>query len=258
MFVTAIVIGTLMGLMGSAQEATPSIEKIIQSYVQDFRSDRFAAQPMLFGIRVPDEGEWHVRVTGEQSEERWGVELVKGPAPKPTFVYRVEAKTLRAIDQGKINALTAQGKSFGDDYAPMDVLHMDGFEPSFAEYGAINPFSFHFWTRGFPEVIPFGEGMTRRAHGSNFVVFYYQPGLRTAWYRVEPGERVRDDPQEQAAPFPMMAIVVRGKSVGEVDGQRVTVTAGQAVFIPASVQHRWWNDTEEAAELILIMFGENA
>ena len=89
---------------------------------------------------------------------------------------------------------------------------------------AINPFSFHFWTRGFPEVIPFGKGMTRRAHGSNFVVFYYEKGLRTAWYRVEPGERVRDDPREMAMPFPMLVIGVDGTAEGELDGNACFTT----------------------------------
>ena len=76
-----------------ADESEPprTAEQIIESYVQDFRSDRFAAEPMLFGIKVPQEGEWHVRVTGERSDDGWEVELGKGPAPTPTFCYKIEA-----------------------------------------------------------------------------------------------------------------------------------------------------------------------
>ncbi len=65
------------------------------------------------------------------------------------------------MDQGAINPLTAQGKAFSGDYNPMSISQMEGYSPTHQQNAAINPFSFHFWTRGFPEVIPFGEGLTR-------------------------------------------------------------------------------------------------
>ncbi len=232
--------------------------EIIKTYVEDFRQDRFAAEPVLFGIEVPGQGEWSVEVTGQQTMSQWEVILNDGLPSTPTFVYSIEYETLKAIHEGKINALTAQGKAFSGDYTPMEIRMMEGFSPSMEAYGKINPFSFHFWTRGYPEIIPFGEGMTRRAHGSNFTVFYYEPGIRTAWYRVLPEERVRDDAREQAAPFPMLIVAIKGTTEGEVDGQRVSLTEGNTVFIPANVMHKWWNETDEATEAILIMFGEGA
>ncbi|MEM7227534.1 MAG: cupin domain-containing protein [Planctomycetota bacterium] len=75
---------------------------------------------------------------------------------------------------------------------------------------------------------------------------------------VEPGERVRDSAQEMAAPFPMLVVATKGTTEGEVDGARVSLPAGNTVFIPANVAHKWWNDTDEATEAILIMFGEGA
>ena len=96
---------------GDPAEAARTAEEIIRSYVEDFRSDRFAAEPRLFGIEVVGEGTWHVRVTGEKEGDRWDVRLAEGPAPEPTFLYRVEPETLRAVERGELNALTAQGKS---------------------------------------------------------------------------------------------------------------------------------------------------
>lgn len=258
MFLSDITLALVVAMAAICQQSTKTTEQIIESYVQDFRSDRFAEQPMLFGIEVPDEGQWHVRVTGQRQGNGWGVELAKGPAPTPTWYYRVETETLQAIERGDINALTAQGKAFASDYAPMDALNMEGYEPSPEEEAKVNPFSFHFWTRGFPEIIPFGKGMTRRAHGSNFVAMYYQTGLRTAWIRLEPGDRAREDPREMAMPFPMLAVGVSGTAEGEVDGTRLSLPAGNSVFIPPNVMHRWWNETEKSAEAILIMFGEGA
>ena len=241
-----------------ASESELDIPSIVESYITDFRKDRFAETPMIFGIEVPGSGTWNVEVTGKATEAGWEVNYSQGLPADPTFYYSIEAETLRAIHAGRINALTAQGKAFAGDYTPMSVAMMEGFQPSMQEYGKINPFSFHFWTRGFPEIVPFGEGMTRRAHGSNFTVFYYEPGLRTAWYRVLPEERVRDDAREQAAPFPIMIVAIKGTTEGEVGGERVSLTAGNTIFIPANVNHKWWNETGEATEAILIMFGQGA
>lgn len=232
--------------------------EIIESYVNDFRADRYASQAMSFGIEVPGEGQWGINVSGKETDTGWEVTLSDGLPSQPTFVYNIELETLQAIDSGKLNALTAQGKAFIGDYTPMSVKMMEGFQPTMEEYARINPFSFHFWTRGYPEIIPFGESTTRKAHGSNFTVFYYETGLRTAWYRVLPEERVRDDAREQAAPFPMLIVAIKGTTQGEVDGQLVTLSKGNTIFIPPNVNHKWWNETDEATEAILIMFGEGA
>ncbi|MEM9857430.1 MAG: cupin domain-containing protein [Bacteroidota bacterium] len=231
--------------------------KIIKAYVDDFRKDRFASEPMYFGIEVSNVGTWTIDVTGVKKDE-WEVKLTEGKPMKPTFIYKLGLETLQAIDNGKINALTAQGKAFAGDYTPLSIEEMEGYKPSIAELDKVNPFSFHFWTRGFPETIPFREDMTRVAHGSNFVVFYYEKGLRTAWYRILPNERVRDDAREQAAPFPMMGVTIKGTAEGEVDGKKVTVPEGNTVFIPANVQHKWWNDSNKPVEIVLIMFGKGA
>ncbi|MBX2827507.1 MAG: cupin domain-containing protein [Flavobacteriaceae bacterium] len=233
-------------------------ETILKNFVTDYTNDRYASEKRAVGIEVPEQGSWTLTVTGKKNAGKWEVLLNDGLPKIPTYIYTIEFETLKAIDAGKINALTAQGKAFSSDYTPMSVREMEGFLPTEMDDSNLNAFSFHFWTRGFPEVIPFREDATRRAHGSNFVVFYYEKGLRTAWYKILPGERVRDDAREQAAPFPMMGITIKGTIEGIVDGERVTVSEGNTVFIPANVAHKWWNDKDEPVEVVLIMFGEGA
>ncbi|GAA4271809.1 cupin domain-containing protein [Aquimarina gracilis] len=233
-------------------------EEIIVSYVNDYKSDRFASEVRTVGIEVPDYGTWSVIVTGKKLSNEWEVVLKKGLPTNPTYVYKIEFETLKAIYNREINALTAQGKAFSGDYTPMSVWEMEGFTPSPDDDSKLNAFSFHFWTKGFPEIIPFREGTTRKAHGSNFTVFYYEKGLRTAWYRILPGEKVRDDAREQAAPFPMLGVTIKGTIEGKVDGKRITVAEGNTVFIPANVAHKWWNDKDEVVEVVLIMFGKGA
>jgi mannose-6-phosphate isomerase-like protein (cupin superfamily) len=235
-----------------------SAEEVIRSFVQDFQQDRFASEARIVGVEVPGHGSWTVSVTGKKANDVWEVFIQKGLPKIPTYVYQIEYPTLLAIYEGKINALTAQGKAFSGDYTPMSVREMEGFNPTPDDDSELNAFSFHFWTKGFPEIIPFRANATRKAHGSNFVIFYYEKGLRTAWYNILPGERVREDAREQAMPFPMMGVTIKGTIEGEVDGKRVTVSEGNTVFIPPNVQHKWWNDSKEPVEVILIMFGKGA
>ena len=73
-----------------------------------------------------------------------------------------------------------------------------------------------------------------------------------------PNERVRDDAREQAAPFPILIVAIKGVTEGEVDGKRVSLKEGNTIFVPANVMHKWWNETNEATEAVLIMFGDGA
>ncbi|MEM9053368.1 MAG: cupin domain-containing protein [Bacteroidota bacterium] len=236
------------------------IEAILQSFIDDYQNDRHAVHPRIFGIEVPEvDGKWTVNITGKELEpKKWEVTMSEGLPKEPTYVFKAEAGILKAINDGEINGLTAQAKAFASDYAPLDAYEMDGFKPTMDQDHAMNAFSFHFWTKGFPEVIPFRPNSTREAHGTNVSVFYYEKGLRTAWLNMMPGDRARDDAREQAMPFPMMGVVIKGSAKGIVDGQPTSVSEGNTVFIPANVHHKWWNETDEPVELILIMFGEGA
>jgi len=235
-------------------------QTIIKSFVKDYKTDRHAKKKRVIGIKVPEvNGEWTITVTGKEiGKNEWEVKLEDGLPNIPTYIYRAEIKALKAIYTGEMNALTAQAKAFSTDYAPLDVQEINDYKPTEDDDSALNAFSFHFWTKGFPEVIPFRPDATRRAHGSGVTIFYYEKGLRTGWYNILPGERVREDAREQAMPFPMMGVMIKGTAKGIVDGEPITVSAGNTVFIPANVHHKWWNETDESVELILIMFGKGA
>ncbi len=254
----------LKGVPANQNESEAALKKemkeIIISYVEDYKTDRHASEKRVVGIVVPEvNGEWTITVTGKEiSNKKWEVLLTEGLPNIPTYVYRAEVSALRAIYNGKMNALTAQMKAFSSDYAPLDTEEVNGFRPTEEEDGALNAFSFHFWTKGFPEVIPFRPSATRKAHGAGGTIFYYEKGLRTGWLNMLPGDRVREDAREQAMPFPMMGVIIKGTAKGIVDGEPVTVSEGNTVFIPANVHHKWWNETEESVELILIMFGKGA
>lgn len=247
-------------VLGNIDILKKEVEDIIISYVEDYKTDRHAREERIVGIKVPEvKGAWTLRVTGKETgPKQWEVLLEEGLPKIPAFVYRAEVRALRAIYNGEMNGLTAQAKAFSSDYAPLEVEEINDFKPTEEDDGAMNAFSFHFWTKGFPEVIPFRPSATRQAHGGGATLFYYEKGLRTGWFNIMPGQRVREDAREQAMPFPMMGVLIKGTAKGIVDGEPITVSAGNTVFIPANVHHKWWNETDTPVELILIMFGEGA
>ncbi len=249
-----------LGVNESKTALKKEVEEIINSYVEDYKTDRHATEKRVVGITVPEvNGEWTITVTGKEiGNKKWEVVLTEGLPNLPTYVYRAEVSALRAIYNGELNAMTAQMKAFSTDYAPLDAEEINGYQPTEEEDGALNAFSFHFWTKGFPEVIPFRPSATRKAHGAGGTIFYYEKGLRTGWLNMLPGDRVREDAREQAMPFPMMGVMIKGTAKGIVDGEPITVSEGNTVFIPANVHHKWWNESEESVELILIMFGKGA
>ena len=250
-------------VFAAAATETPgrSAEQILLSFVEDFRSDPAAGEPIVFGVVVkgPEGGDWHVVVSGRgEKGEPAGVELRKGRPASPSVLYTLDLATLRKIDNGEMNALTAMGKARASDPVPMDIDIMPGFRPDPGFFARFIPFTFHFWTREFPEVVSFGKPHSREVHGANAVIFYYQPGLRSAWAQVEKGQHVNSDPKDQTNPFPTMIIGIRGRAVAKIGGVEKEFHAGQMVFIPAGVAHEAWNPYDEPAEIILLMFGEGA
>jgi mannose-6-phosphate isomerase-like protein (cupin superfamily) len=236
------------------------MESILRTYVEDFRSDPAADFALTFGIRIQGKGEWHVIVTPAESPGAGaGVELHPGPPTEPSMVFVTDADTLERIHQGKLNALTAMGKARSSDFAPMDIEIMEGFSPDGAFIGRLLPFTFHFWTRGQPEIIPFGDkSLTRQVHGGNALIFFYQPGFRSAWFQVEEGQHVNAEQRDQVNPFPSLLIVTSGKMMSRIDGRELAMEEGQALFIPAGVAHEFWQTDPEPGEGILLMFGEGA
>jgi mannose-6-phosphate isomerase-like protein (cupin superfamily) len=259
-------------------------EQILQAYVDDFRQDPAAAEAITFGIRVTGEGsgDWHVVVAGHRQPtsqpkptgkdepptepaaakprrtEEWAVTLKSGFPAEPIAYYVLDLATLRKLDGSELNALTAMAKTHGGETAPLDVGATPGFEPSPDFWARFLPLSFHFWTRGLPEQVPFRGELGREAHGANAVVFYYQKGFRSAWFQVTKGQHVNKDPQDQTNPFPSMFIMLRGSLESRIGGRQLTIQAGEMTFVPAGIAHEFWNAHDAPAEMIVLMFGEGA
>lgn len=261
LILSSIMAAGIATVTGAEQPALRSAEEILLSYVEDFRADPAAKQSIVFGILVmgTEESAWHVVVNaGDEGSEHAEVELHQGLPDRPAVLYTLDLQTLRGIDGGEINALTAMGRARAADPTPMNIEFMPGFEPGGDFWARLMPLSFHFWTRGFPESVDFGRKYSREIHGAHAVIFYYQKGLRSGWAMVEKGQHVNREPRDQINPFPTMIIGIRNAAMVRIGGENKILQAGQMVFIPAGVAHEAWNPFDEPAEIILLMFGDGA
>jgi mannose-6-phosphate isomerase-like protein (cupin superfamily) len=230
------------------------VGEILQKFALDYRSDpTFSNQS--FGVEV-DEEMWSVTTSDAGSEKK--TQVTKGSPDSPTFYYVTNLETLRLIEAGKLNAMTAGVKAFSTDYAPFDIEVMEGFQPNDDFVGEVLAFTFHFWTRGIPEIIPFGPHYTRTTHGAQAAVFYYDKGLRTGYGYIHPGQHANENPKSKTNPFSSMIIVIKGKIIARLDGTDHTIERGNAFFIPAGMSHEVLNPFDEGGEIILLMFGEGA
>jgi mannose-6-phosphate isomerase-like protein (cupin superfamily) len=235
----------------SAETSGPG--DILSRYVRDFRKDPASAGlELCFGVRVAGRGIWTVRVSGED------VTLREGSPSEPAFIYITDLETLRRIDSGELSVITAMGKASMSDPAPMDFKIMEGYRPPEDFMAFFAPFTFHFWTRGFPETVMFGKEHTRMVHGANVTAFYYQEGFRSAWYRIEKGQHINERSDDQVNPFPTLAVFTSGEAEARIGGKYLKIGEGTSVFIPAGTAHEFWNESKEPAEFIILMFGEGA
>jgi mannose-6-phosphate isomerase-like protein (cupin superfamily) len=221
---------------------------------------RYAADYVVNDVTFLGDQEFGVQIAGEM----WTVALEhesrsylvrRGDPSAPTFYYTVDTlETLQRVDRGEISAYTNMAKAFSSDVTPMDIELMEGagFDP------AILTHVFHFWTRGFPEVVNYAEQDTRMTHGGNAGIIYYQPGFRSGFGNVAPGQHVNEDPRSQTNPFPTLLIVTEGWMTARINGVDTVFEEGQFMIIPAEVRHEFLNPYDTPAHFFLFMFGEGA
>lgn len=207
-----------------------------------------------FDIDGTGGGEYHVVIPPLGT-----VELADGiPAEGYDVVFTSDIDFLRRLDRGELNAMTAIGRARMSDPTPLDFRFPPDFRLTADAQGRLLRLAFHFWNREWPEVIPFGDGMTRVVHGGNTAIFYYQQGLRTSWYQLEPGMHINRDEAEQANPFPSLFIMTRGRIQARLDGSLMELEEGFAVLVPAGMTHEFWAEEGQYGEFMLIMFGQGA
>ena len=172
--------------------------------------------------------------------------------------FETDLETLRRLDAGTLNALTAMGQARASDPIPMDVSMPDDFTADADVRSYYIPLTIHFWNREWPETIRFGEAYSRAIHGANATVLVYDEGLRTAWYQLKSGMHINSDPADQTNDFETAIIVTEGRFRGKIAGDEHIFVAGETVLIPAGTTHEFYASGDEYGEFIILMWDEGA
>jgi len=172
--------------------------------------------------------------------------------------FETNLATLRKLDSGRLNALTAMGQARATDPIPLDIRLPDNFSEDFNVQGFFIPLTLHFWNREWPETIKFGEDQSRFVHGANTSVLIYDEGLRTAWYQLKPGMHINSNPVDQVNDFDTALVVTKGKFRGKIDGIEREFSEGETVLVPTGISHEFYADNDEYGEFIIMMWGDGA
>lgn len=244
-------------LSAQSDETPQSTESILKTFAADYAKDQHFKTDWIFGVEVGKE-QWTIEAIAKTDQQKASVKVLKGFPTTPTFYFKTTAWALQDIAAGKMNALTGAVKAFSTDYAPFDLEVMDGYQPDQNFVAEVLPLMFHFWTKGTPEIIPFGPQYARNTHGAQASIFYYQPGLRSGYGTIFPGQHANENPSSQTNPFPSLIIITKGIVTARLDGKIQEISHGNAIFIPPGMKHEFMNNQEEPVEFILLMFGDGA
>ena len=149
------------------------------------------------------------------------------------------------------------GQARASDPIPLQPKLPDSFDANELRSYHI-PLLQSFWSRDWPETIPFGDGVTREVHGANTTVLIYDEGLRTAWYQLKPGMHINADPLDQINDFDTAIIVTRGQFTGNIGGVERLFREGETVRISEGITHEFYAGDHQYGEFIILMWGEGA
>lgn len=261
LFTTALASGDVPA---SAQDAagTPAVpldsaEAILRSLADDYARDPSLTRA-TFAVSLDTAAWWTVTAEPASEDREANVRLERGRPAEPSLVFWLHYPTLVQIHEGEINALTAGARGLASDPALLSFGATRGFTMTREAVATLQSVGFHFFTRGGPEIIPFDTTRTRRVHGTDAVLLYYQPGFRSGWFSMKPGQHANEDPRLQVNPFATLLVITKGRGAGRVGGREMELGEGHAVFIPAGTTHEFWNPFDEPVEGLLLMFGDGA
>mgnify|MGYP006277810979 CR=1 FL=1 len=235
---------------------TDGAREILRRYVDAWRGpeEMTLSDTLIVGFRFsgPGGGDFHVVLAPDG-----GAALREG-VPADAIRFHGDMEILQRLDRGEISAMTAMGRAHMSDRTPLDFQLPEGFQLTPAAQAVFLPFVFHFFNREWPEVVRFGEGTTRRVHGGNAAILYYDLGFRSGFYQIEPGMHVNEEEDQQVNVFQSLFIVIRGSFQSRLDGRERTLQEGEAVLVPAGMTHEFWAGEDQHGEMIMIAFGKGA
>ncbi len=198
------------------------------------------------------EGEtWHIVWADEKAPA-----IHAGPHADARFIFVLSAATLAQLHAGKLAPLTAAGRAHISEPAPLDFRLGAGLTLTPDLYAELIAFVQRFFNPSEPRRILLGEPHARMIHGGHAVALFYDPGFRSAWYLLQPGERL--NAPGDTNPFPQAFIFLSGEGRAKIGETALTVRANEAYYIPPHTDHVVWNESDAPLTLIFLAWGEGA
>lgn len=240
----------------SAGATERDAETILREMAEDYAFDPTAKD---FEIGFDISGEQFFITVIKNAEGPHEITFQKG-FPDTAFIYwQMEMATLTRIDAG-MTGETATQRSRAEDPRLMNLKASDEFpryllrrNSEFSNF--LMSFKVHFFIKGTPEIIPIGPEQAVMSHGTGIIGLAYAPRMTAIIDIIEPGQKVNFEEDLDTNPFDTLFIAIEGKVNARIGGNDVVFEKGQAMYIPADVEHLFWNDFDEPFTGVMILYG---
>lgn len=229
---------------------------ILRAYAEDYAHDP-TARDIEIGFDVS--GERFFMTVDRQEEGPHIITFETGFPDYPIMYWDMELDTLHRIEAG-MTGETATQRSRADDARLMTLRLTEGF-PRFlfrrnqelSSYLA--SFKVHFFIRGTPEIVPIGAQHAVTSHGTSIMGLAYAPRMSALIDIIQPGDAVNREEDLNTNPFDTLFVAVSGRTRARIGGNEVVFEEGHVMYIPADVEHVFWNDFDEPFTGVMVLYG---
>jgi len=246
----------LAALMLAAGAHAQEAEAILSAFAEDYANDP-TAEAIEIGFDVS--GERFFLTVSPADSGPHVVTFDAGFPDQPIIYWEMSLDTLRRIEAGMTGETATQRGRAGDER--LMVLRATSGFPAYlmrrngAFQDMLNRFKVHFFIRGMPEIVPIGPEHSVGSHGTSVVGLAYQPRVSVVITNILPGDAVNEEEDLDANPFDSVFIATSGRVRARIGGVEAVLEEGHALYVPADVEHVFWNDFEEPYQGVMVLYG---
>lgn len=245
-----------MTAISAASAQDDSAEALLRAFAEDYASDS-TARDIEIGFDIS--GERFFMTVEAADEGPHDITFQAGFPDYPIVYWEMELDTLRRLDAG-MTGETATSRARPDDPRLMVLGRTEGF-PSYllrrnGEFQSfLNSFKVHFFIRGVPEIVPITREHAVVSHGAGAVGLAYAPRMSVLVTLIDPGEAANLEEDLDTNPFDTLYVAVEGRVRARIGGVEAVLEEGHAMYIPADVEHVFWNDFDEPFSGLMVLYG---
>lgn len=237
-----------------AQERSADV--ILGDLATDYAHDP-TARDLEIGFEVS--GERFFLTVDSRDDGPHAITFERGFPDRPIVYWQLDLATLQRIDRG-MTGESATSRARPDDPRPLVLRVGDGF-PRFllrrnGEFDdTLRRFKLHFFVRGQPEIVPIGRQHAVISHGAGVVGLAYAPRMSSFVVHLEPGEAANEEADLDTNPFDTLLVAIEGRVRARIGARPAVLEVGEAMLIPADVEHVFWNDFDEPFAGVMVLYG---